>query len=126
MNILLWVLQAGLAFYFFSGGAYKIVSFEEIASVPAVAALPSGVWAAIGSLEMLCAVLLIVPFVFKRMPNLTPLAAVVLAVESFALAVLYGRYSLELVSTNPLPYVVVGGLLAAFVAFGRYSLVPRT
>ena len=125
MNILLSVLQAGLALFFFSGGAYKLVSFEEIASMPTVAAIPSGVWASLGVLEMLCAVMLIVPLAIKRMPMLTPLAAAVLALESFGLAVHYGQYSLELASTNPLLYVAVGGLLAAFVAFGRYSLVPR-
>ncbi|MNT97540.1 hypothetical protein D3C72_2398880 [compost metagenome] len=59
------------------------------------------------------------------MPVLTPLAAAVLVLESFALAVLYGRYSLQLAPTNPLIYVVVGGLLAAFVAYGRYALLPK-
>jgi hypothetical protein len=45
-------------------------------------------------------------------------------VESLALAGLYARYSLELTATNPLVWVVLMGLMAAFVAYGRYALRP--
>jgi hypothetical protein len=58
------------------------------------------------------------------MPVLTLLAAAALALESLALAVWFARYSLALRATNPLVYVVVGGLIAAFVAYGRYALRP--
>lgn len=44
---------------------------------------------------------------------------VVLALFYLALAVWFARYSLALRATNPLVYVVVGGLIAAFVAYGR-------
>lgn len=125
MNLLLWVFQVLLALQSFSGGAYKLFKFDEIASVPAMGALSSGGWGALGVLEMICAVLLIVPAALNRMPVLTPLAAAVLALESFALAALYARYSLQLSATNPLVYVVMGGLLAAFVAYGRYAFLRR-
>jgi hypothetical protein len=55
---------------------------------------------------------------------LTPLAAAALALESLALAVLYARYSLALTAANPLVWVAVGALIAAFVAYGRYTLRP--
>ncbi|HEY9857163.1 MAG TPA: DoxX family protein [Stenomitos sp.] len=125
MNILLWVLQVALALQTFAGGAYKIVQFDAIAQMPAMSALPRGGWGAIGVLEMLLAVLLVVPAATKWLPVLTPLAAVALALESFALAGLYGRYSLQLTATNPMVYVIVGGLLAALVAYGRYALMSR-
>jgi len=73
---------------------------------------------------MVCAALLVVPAIAKWMPVLTPLAAAVLALESLGLAILYSRYSLELTATNPLPYVIVIGVLAAAVAYGRYTLRP--
>lgn len=123
MNILLWILQAALALQFFAGGAYKIFQFDQIAQMPVMGALSRGGWGVVGAIEMLCAVLLIVPAATKWMPALTPIAAAVLVVESIALAVLYGRHSLQMDPTNPLVYVVVGGLVAAFVAYGRYSLV---
>ncbi|HMI83743.1 MAG TPA: DoxX family protein [Polyangiaceae bacterium] len=124
MNILLWVLQVALALQNFAGGAYKVFKFDELAKVPAMGALSRGGWAAVGVFEMLCAVLLVVPAAANWMPILTPLAAAALALENLALAALYARYSLKLVSTNPLVYVVVGALLAAFVAYGRYALIP--
>src|SRR5690349_23158143 len=81
-------------------------------------------WGSLGVFEMLCAVLLVVPAAAKWMPVLTLLAAAALALESLALAVWFARYSLALRATNPLVYVVVGGLIAAFVAYGRYTLRP--
>jgi hypothetical protein len=124
MNILLWVLQVALALQTFAGGSYKVFKFENIANQPAIAALPRSGWGALGMFEMLCAVLLIVPAATKLMPVLTPIAAAALALESLAVAVLYARYSLELTATNPLVYVVVSGLVAAFVAYGRFALRP--
>jgi len=124
MNILLWVLQVALALLNLAGGAYKLLKFDELAQVPATGALPRGGWGALGVLEILCAVLLIVPAAAKWMPLLTPLAAAVLALEGLALAGLYARYSLELAATSPLGWSLVMGLLAAFVAYGRYALRP--
>ena len=65
--------------------------FDELAKMPAMAALSRGGWGALGVFEMLCAVLLIVPAAANRMPILSPLAAAALALESLALAGLYAR-----------------------------------
>jgi VIT1/CCC1 family predicted Fe2+/Mn2+ transporter len=73
---------------------------------------------------MLGAVLLIVPAATDWMPGLTLLAAAVLALETLAIAGLYARYSLKLAATNPMVWAVAMGLLAAFVAYGRYALTP--
>lgn len=122
MNVLLWVLQLALALLYLAGGAYKVFMFDELANQ--MVALSRGGWRALGVLEMLCGVLLVVPAAAKWMPVLTPLAAAVLALETLALAGLYARYSLKLTATNPLVWAVVMGLLAAFVAYGRYALRP--
>jgi hypothetical protein len=122
MNVLLWILQAALAFLYVSGGGYKAFKFEELAKQMPV--IPHGGWRALGVLEMLGAVLLIVPAAAKWMPELTPLAASVLALETLLIAALYARYSLKLAATNPMVWAVVMGLLAAFVAYGRYALSP--
>jgi hypothetical protein len=87
-------------------------------------ALSRGGWRALGVLEIVGAVLLIVPAALKWMALLTPLAAAVLALETLAIAALYASYSLELAATNPMVWAVLMGLLAAFVAYGRYSLTP--
>ena len=122
MNILLWVFQAVLALLYLSGGAYKVFSFDELATH--MTALSRGGWRALGVLEVVGAVLLVVPAALKWKPLLTPLAAAVLALETLALAALYAQYSLDLAATNPLVWAVVMGLLAAFVAYGRYALRP--
>src|SRR2546422_5668553 len=124
MNVLLWLLQVALALLSLAGGAYKVFSFDAVANQPFFGALPRGGWSALGVLEMVCAVLLVVPAATKWMPVLTPLAAAALALETLALAGLYARYSLKLAATNPMVWAVVMGLLAAFVAYGRYVLRP--
>jgi hypothetical protein len=124
MNVLLWVIQVALALFSLAGGAYKIFSFDQLAKMPATGALSRSVWSALGVFEMLCAVLLIVPAVMNWMPVLTALAAAALVLESLALAAMYARYSLSLRATNPLVWVVVMALMAAFVAYGRYALRP--
>lgn len=124
MNVLLWLVQIVLAVLSLSGGAYKVLAFDELAKMPATAALPQGVWGALGVFEIVCAVLLILPAALKWKRFLTPLAAAALALESLALAVLYAQYSLQLAATNPLVWVVAMALMAAFVAYGRYTLKP--
>lgn len=122
MNVVLWILQAVLALLYLSGGAFKTFSFDEVASQ--MTAISRGGWGAIGVLEMVGAVLLIVPAATQWMPMLTPLAATVLAVETLSLAALFAQYSLKLVVTNPLTWNLVMGVLVAFVAYGRYVLRP--
>jgi hypothetical protein len=122
MNVLLWVLQVALALLYLAGGAYKTFQVDQLASQ--MRALSRGGWRALGVLEMVCAVLLVVPAAALWMPVLTPLAAATLALETLALAGLYARYSLRLAATNPLVWSVVMGLLVAFVAYGRYALRP--
>src|SRR5438552_16842612 len=120
MNVLLWVLQIALALLYLAGGAYKTFKFDELANQ--MRALPRSGWRALGVLEMVGAVLLIVPAAAKWMPILTPLAAAALALETLALAGLYARYSLKLAATNQLVWSAGMGLLAVLVAEWRYAL----
>jgi hypothetical protein len=120
MNLVLWIFQAVLALLYLAGGAYKVFSFDQVAEQ--FAAVPRGGWSALGVIEMLGAVLLIVPAALKWMPSLTPLAATVLTLETVALAALYARYSLTLAPSNPLLWALVMALMVGFVAYGRYAL----
>ena len=122
MNVLLWVIQLALALLYFAGGSYKVFRFDELAGQ--MVALSRSQWGAIGVFEMVGAVLLVVPAAARWMPALTPLAAAALALETLILAGLYARYSLQLSATNPMVWAAVMGLLAAFVAYGRYALRP--
>lgn len=119
MNIALWIVQIALALLYLAGGAYKTFMFDELARQ--FDALPRGAWAAFGVLEMVGAVLLVVPAAMKWMPSLTPIAAAVLTLETLFLAAVYARYSLELRAENALVWAVVMAVLVAFVAYGRYG-----
>jgi hypothetical protein len=82
--------------------------FDELAKQ--MSALSRGASGALGVLEMLGAVLLVVPAAARSMPVLTPIAAAALALETLALAGVYARCSLEVAVTNPLVWAVVMGL----------------
>jgi hypothetical protein len=124
MNVLLWVLQVVLALLYFAGGSYKVIGSDELAKQ--FRAVPRGGWQALGVLEMAGAVLLVVPAALNWMPALTPITAAVLAVETFALAGVYARKSRKPTAENPLLWAVAMGLLATFVAYGRFALAPST
>lgn len=124
MNVLLWVVQVALALLSIAGGAYKVFMFDELAKMPATAALSRTALAALGVFEVVCGLLLIVPAATKWMPGLTPVAAAALAVESIALAALYARYSMQLSAANPLVWVVIMAFMAALISYGRYALRP--
>src|SRR6266540_2945467 len=105
MNILLWSLQAVLAFLYISGGAYKVFKFDQLANH--VTALSRSGWRALGVLEIVGAVLLVVPAAANWMPVLTTIAAAVLALETLGLAALYARISLKPAVANPLVWAAV-------------------
>jgi hypothetical protein len=122
MNILLWILQAVLALLYLAGGSYKVFAFADVADQ--LPAIPRSGWGALGVVEMVGAVLLIVPAATRWMPLLTPLAAATLAFETLAIAGVYASYSLKFTPANPLVWALGMGLLVAFVAYGRYALSP--
>lgn len=120
MNILLWVVQAVLAFLYLAGGGFKIGNPDDVAKQARTFA--RGAWRFIGALEVVGAILLIVPLAAGWMPVLTPIAAAVLALETFFLAAVYARVSTKLVASNPLVYAVPMGVLALLVALGRFTV----
>jgi len=85
MNVLLWVLQILGALLYGASGVMKVFLFETISQdVPSFGALPREAWMALGVLELVCTIGLIVPAALPWRPNLTILAAVLLALESLS------------------------------------------
>jgi hypothetical protein len=122
MNVLLWILQAGLAFLLLTGGAYKLYAGKELAK--AVGVLPAGAWGAFGAVEIVAALLLIVPAATGWQPGLTAPTAAFVAVESLVLSAIYASKSRALTASNPLLWSAALALVAAFVAYGRTALSP--
>ena len=83
MNILLWVLQAVTALLYAASGVMKVFMFDNVSEgVPSFGALPREAWMALGILELVCTVGLIVPAAFHWKPTLTVAAATVLAIDA--------------------------------------------
>ena len=121
MNILLWVLQVLAALLYGSSGVMKVFLFEKVsADVPSFGALPRKAWTALGIIELVCTVGLIVPAAFHWQPALTVVAAIVLAVESLVFVRVHVRYR----ESPAIIMCVVLGLLMAFIAYGRLVLDP--
>lgn len=121
MNMLLWVLQVLAALLYGSSGVMKVFMFEKISQdVPSFGALPREVWMPLGVLELACTVGLIVPAAFHWRPQLTILAATLLAIESLVFVWVHVRYH----ETTPLILSGVLGLLMAFIAYGRLVIKP--
>jgi hypothetical protein len=121
MNILLWVLQALGALLYGASGVMKVFLFDKISGdVPSFGALPRRVWMALGAVELVCTLGLIVPAALPWRPPLTVLAASVLASESLVFVWVHTKYR------EIAPTVISGslGLLMAFVAYGRAVLSP--
>jgi uncharacterized membrane protein YphA (DoxX/SURF4 family) len=121
MNILLWVLQVLAALLYGSSGVMKVFMFDKVSQdVPSFGALPREAWTALGILELVCTVGLIVPGALHWQPRLTVLAAAVLAIESLVFIWVHVKYH----EIAPIIFCAVLGLLMAFIAYGRMVLKP--
>jgi uncharacterized membrane protein YphA (DoxX/SURF4 family) len=121
MNILLWVLQVLAALVYGASGVMKVFLFDTISQdVPSFGALPRGAWTALGILELVCVVGLIVPSAFRWRPSLTVWAAAVLALESLVFVGVHVKYR----EVGSIVMVCVLGPLMAFIAYGRMVLKP--
>ena len=121
MNVLLWVLQVIAALVYGASGVMKVFMFDKVSGdVPSFGALPREAWMALGILELVCTVGLIVPAAFRWRPTLTVVAATVLAIESLVFVGVHVKY-------HEIPPIILSGvlgLLMAFIAYGRMVLKP--
>src|SRR5262245_16758550 len=93
MNTLLWILQAVAALLYGASGVMKVFMFDKVSGdVPSFGALPREVWMALGILELVCTVGLIVPGAFRWRPTLTVVAASLLAMESLVFIGVHLKY----------------------------------
>jgi len=121
MNILLWVLQVLAALVYGASGVMKVFMFDKVSGdVQSFGALPREAWMALGILELVCTVGLIVPAAFRWQPMLTVVAATVLAIESLVFIGVHVKYR----EIPPIIMSAMLGLLMAFISYGRMVLKP--
>ena len=118
MNYALWTVQALLAALFlFAGGMKLVLPLDKLAGP---VNLPGALIRFIGVVEVLGALGLILPAALRIKPWLTPLAAAGLV------SVMIGAVVITLIGGDPFAAGIslVVGLLAAFVAYGRWRIAP--
>jgi hypothetical protein len=99
----------------------KVFMFDKVSKdVQSFGALPRQAWMALGILELVCTVGLIVPAVFHWRPGLTVVAASALAMESLVFIGVHVKYN----EITPIIMSGVLGFVMTFVAYGRLVLNP--
>lgn len=116
-NLRLWVIQVLLAIVFLFTGGSKMAMPRDV--LAAQSHLPGSFMKFIGVCEILGALGLILPGLLHVWQRLTPLAAACLIVIMIGATV---STAIMLPAALPLPVIV--GLLAAYVAYGRWRLAP--
>jgi uncharacterized membrane protein YphA (DoxX/SURF4 family) len=123
MNYTLWTVQWLLALLFlFAGGMKLIMPLEALTPPGQGPSLPGPFLRFIGVAEVLGALGLVLPWLLRIRPALTPLAAaglVIIMIGATVISIAGGLFAGALIS-------VITGILAAFVAYGRRaSRMPK-
>src|SRR5216684_3006699 len=118
-NVALWIVQGVLAALFlFAGGAKLVLPLDQMVGP---VALPGWFLRFLGVAEVLGALGLVLPGLLRIRPGLTPLAAaglVIIMIGATGVTLWAGDVAITAIS-------LVVGLLAAFVAYGRWRLAPH-
>jgi hypothetical protein len=118
MNKLLWVAQILLALLFAFAGVTKFLMPAE--QLTAQSSLSAGFLRFIGTMEVLGALGLILPWLLRIRPALTPLAAIGLAI------IMVGAVATTIPTMGVAAAIIPAAvfLLAALVAWGRWGKEP--
>ena len=118
MTYALWIVQGLLALLFLFAGGMKLVLPLEVLTEQLP--LPGLFLRFIGVAQVLGAIGLVLPGLLRIRPGLTPLAAAGLVIIMIGATVV--TLAIMDVASALIPLVV--GILAAFVAYGRWRLAP--
>ena len=120
MNIVLWIIQILLALLFLFAGATKLLPITMPPPPPNMWMPPMWFLKFIGICEVLGALGLVLPGLFRRQQYLTVLAAIGLTILMIGAVVVSVMTMGVATAVTPL----VTGLLCAFVAYGRSKVSP--
>ena len=119
MNILLWIIQSLLSLLFLFAGSMKFIMSVADMNKDAPTPMPGWFLHFIAVCEILGALGLILPMLFRIKPRLTPLAAAGLGIITLGATIITVKAGIAMAAV---PFVVC--LLSFFVAFGRWRLAP--
>ncbi len=120
-SVALWTVQGLLALLFLFAGSMKLVTPLEVMMEQMTMPLPGWFLQFIGVCEVLGALGLVLPGLLRIRSVLTPLAAAGLVI------IMIGATTLTAAGGDVVPalFPLVVGLLATFVAYGRWQLAPQ-
>ncbi len=118
LHITLWVMQILLAVILVWAAFMKLFKPAEAAAMwPWVGQVPIAFAKFTGIVDLLGAAGLILPALLRRMPKLTPIAAIALIVLMVCASIFHiARGEAEAIGFN-----IVFGAIAAFIAWGRFT-----
>jgi uncharacterized membrane protein len=121
MTYVLWIVQVLLSLTFLFAGSTKFIMTVEQMNSMAKIPLPGWFIHFIGICEILGAIGLILPWLLGIKPRLTPLAACGLVI------IMIGEVTLTVAGGDiqPALFPLIVGLLAAFVAWGRFRMLAK-
>ena len=123
LNFSLWLLQILLAALFLMSGGMKVLApIEEIQHNIAWAAEMPGLIKFIGFSEILGAIGLLLPAMVRKLPVLTPIAAIGLLV----IMVLAAGFHASRGENSAIGMNAIFGAVALFIAWGRLKWAPIT
>jgi len=120
MNIFLWILQILMALHTLMGAVWKFSNSVE-KTMPSLKAIPNGMWLAMGGIEILASIALIIPLFYKPLAFVAPVAAICIAVEMLIFTALH--YLSGDSTIGPIIYWIAVAVICAFIAYGRLVLV---
>lgn len=123
MNATLWVLQGLLAVHTLMGALWKF-SKGPAETMPSLATLSPTAWMGLSGLEILCAIGLLLPAIYRPSGILVPVAAALIVVEMLLFCVLH--VGAGAADYGPMIYWLGVAALSSFVAHGRFVLSPLT
>jgi uncharacterized membrane protein YphA (DoxX/SURF4 family) len=124
LDLALWVIQVVLALAFLAFGGSHVFRFDFLAAGPRsgwVRAVGKANLRAIGVLEILGAIGLVVPAATETLPSLTSIAAAMLALLMVFAIAFHSRRPGE---AQNIVLNVVLGVLSLAVAWGRFVVEP--
>ncbi len=119
INIIIWVLQGTMTLVFLMAGGSKIfIPFDQyVETMPYAAKLSVGIIKFIGTLEILGAIGMSLPFLIKKWYFLSPLAALGLA------ATMIGAIVTHAGRNEPLGLQIAFFVILGIIAFVRYKRI---
>lgn len=122
MNIALWILQFLFAVHTIMGALWKFSTTAE-KSIPSLKAIPHVIWMSLSFIEIIVAILLVLPIVYKPAGFLVPFAAAFIVLEMLIYCGVHLSSSQGHI-LSPVIYWSVVAVICAFIAFGRWKLSP--